>query len=327
MLARAAEQAVGNFAKKPRQKVRMHLASYLSRAWTFALLAIVSPGSREPRRRESAYAASSYTAWADFAEMPAPSSGLIFGRKNMRTALKFSVALVAVLAGCTNKTNEPTASRSPGTSSSAPSGKEESKRDRALVRFVQAIPDSNRMDLFFGDNKVFSNVSYKEVTPYIEVPAERHEFKLQTSGETQAQPRATNNEGLTAGGRYTLVALKKDNGELNLLPVNDDLAAPSAGKAKVRFINAATGLGKVDVASPSEKMFSGVEPESSTSYKEVAPLRGPLEVRNDKKVATLRIRNVDLEPDKMYTIVLLGGSGKPLEAVPVMDELTPATGD
>src|SRR5207249_9175522 len=29
MLARAAEQAVGNFAKKPRQKVRMHLASYL----------------------------------------------------------------------------------------------------------------------------------------------------------------------------------------------------------------------------------------------------------------------------------------------------------
>jgi hypothetical protein len=112
------------------------------------------------------------------------------------------------------------------------------------------------MDLWFGDMKVFSNVAFKEVTPYVEVPAERHDFKLQLAGDTQTTAPATNSEGLSAGGHYTIVAERKngDKGGYTLDAMNDDLKVPTDGKAKVRVVNAAVGLGKIDVVGPDGKV-------------------------------------------------------------------------
>lgn len=183
------------------------------------------------------------------------------------------------------------------------------------------------MDLWFGDMKVFSNVGYKQVTPYIEVPAERHDFKLQNSGDTQTNALATNSEGLTAGAHYTIVAEKKNSKDqaLTLDSLNDDLTLPAEGKAKIRIVNAALGLGKIDVVGPDGKIFSGVGDDTSTSYKDVSAARGTLEVRrSDKKVDVLRITNLNLQPGKIYTIFVVGGAGQPIEGVTVSDELTPS---
>jgi hypothetical protein len=244
---------------------------------------------------------------------------------------RFQTALAfCVLAGCSsNKTNEPSASTTPNGGSTAPSGQEASSHKKALVRFSQTVPGNQRMDLWFGDMKVFSNVAYKEVTPYVEVPAERHDFKLEPAGDTQTTAPATNSEGLSAGGHYTIVAEKKGSkdGALTLDPLNDNLKAPAGGKAKLRIVNAAVGLGKIDVVGPDGKIFGGIGENSSTSYKEVAPIRGTFEIRrSDKSVDALRIPNMSLQPGKLYTIFIVGGDGQRLEALPVTDQLTPPAG-
>src|SRR5581483_6066599 len=112
---------------------------------------------------------------------------------------------------------------------------------------------------------------------------------------------------------------------LTLDPLTDDLAAPSGGKAKVRVVNATTGIGKLDVIGPDGKIFTGVGNNSSTSYKDVNPMRGTIEVRRgDKSVDVLRIANQNLQNGKIYTIIVVGGSGQPVEAVTVSDEQTPS---
>lgn len=245
-------------------------------------------------------------------------------------AFQSTLALCILLAGCSsNKTNQPTASTTPGGGSTAPSGQAAATQKKALVRFAQTVPGNQRMDLWFGDMKVFSNVAYKEVTPYVEVAAERHEFKLQRSGDAQPGAPATNSEGLTAGEHYTIVAERKGakDADYTLEALNDDFKVPADGKAKVRVVNAAVGLGKIDVVGPDGKMFGGVGEVSSTSYKEVDPTSGTIEVRrNDKSVDALRIPNMRFDPGKMYTILIVGGAGQRLEAIPVTDQLTPPSG-
>jgi hypothetical protein len=242
--------------------------------------------------------------------------------------------MCAGLAACTNPTNQPSASRTPSGDSSAPSGREAANQKKALVRFAQTVPGDQRLDLWFGDVKVFSNAAYKEVTPYIEVPAEQHDFKLQHSGGVQPagefQVLAANREGLKAGAHYTLIAERKNRAgaALTLDPLSDDLTPPSEGKAKLRVVNAAAGLGKVDVVGPDGRIFSGVGDDSSTSYKEIAITPGALEIRkSDRKADLLRITDANLQGGRVYTIFLIGGgAGAKLEAITITDQLTPPAG-
>ena len=244
-----------------------------------------------------------------------------------------AVTLCAALpfAGCDRKSKEPSASQTPGGTSTAPSGQEAASQKKALVRFAQDVSEtqSPSVDLWFGDMKVFSNVGYKQITPYVEVPAERHDFKIQRAGETQVTALATSSEGLAAGGHYTIVAERhsaKDQ-QLALDVLKDDLSVPATGKSKLRVVNATVGLGKIDMYGPDGKLFTGIGERSSTSYKDVPPTAGTIEVRRaDKKTDVLRITKANLQAGKIYTIVVSGGSGAPIESVIVADQQTPPVG-
>src|SRR5262249_39814690 len=146
---------------------------------------------------------------------------------------------------------------------------------------------------------------------------------------TQTNASATNSEGLSAGGHYTIVAERKsvkDPG-YTLDAIDDDLKPPSEGKAKVRVVNSAVGLGKIDIIGPNGKILTGVAQDSSTCYRHVPPSQGTLEIRrNDKSVDALRIPNMSIQSGQLYTIFIVGGAGQRLEAIPVTDRLIPPTG-
>jgi hypothetical protein len=258
-------------------------------------------------------------------------------------------ACVALTIGCGNKTQQATTTNTEGATSQAPSGQQAANQKAALVRFVNAVP-GRAVDLWFGDQKAFTDVSYKTVTPYKELPNERHDFKLTRTG--QANPDATNvknSEGLNAGDHYTIVATLDNNGKEKLDVITDRLSEPANGKAKIRVINASGE--EVDVYAPAamnsrtsgsadraknpnaarneeEKWFGGVNQVSSTSYKEVDPMNGTLQIRpanaNNKRVARGGVNvPVDLNAGKLYTLVVTGGErGHALDVIRVEDQLT-----
>jgi len=231
-------------------------------------------------------------------------------------------ALIAILgtAACNKKTEQPTSTAtSEGQTSTAAAGTTAARQDRALVRFVNADPGHATADLWFGDMKAFSDVAYKAVTPYTELPADRSTFKLRASG--QNTDVATNNEGLYAGRHYTLVAIRKQDGTNILRAVSDDLDAPSAGKAKVRMINAAPNAGELDLVQARDRkneIFDGIDFDSPTSFKEVEP--GNFEVRHDdNKAPALRLPQLSVQPDKFYTVIITGD--RAVESIRIEDQL------
>jgi hypothetical protein len=238
-------------------------------------------------------------------------------------SIHFAVAIACALllvAGCQPKTQTPSETTVGDQTTRAPAGEDVAKRDRALVRLVNARED--QVDIYFGELKAFDRVDSQNVTSYSELPAERHDLKVFHAGSADP-PIASNSEGLNEGDHYTAVAVKNKDGSAGLTLFKDDLSNPSNGKARIRIINAATGVDEVDVfqAGNKDSLVSGVNFNSATGYKEVDPTIMTLEIRKKgDKQPSFRISDLNLAAGKTYTIIVLNGPNA-IRAVSVEDRL------
>ncbi|MCI0419486.1 MAG: DUF4397 domain-containing protein [Acidobacteria bacterium] len=213
-------------------------------------------------------------------------------------------------------------------STTAPASRDVAKRDKALVRVVHAMPAKPPVDAFAGESKTFSNVTYKTVTPYAELPDNRHRLTLKPAGQTK--PLTESSENFAGGKHYTLIAMpssaKDPKPELKV--VADHLTPPTAGKARVRVINASPDAGELDVyvMKDAEKLFGGVNFKSEAGYAEIAPTTTVVELRpQGKKEPLLMLPQFSFEPNKTYTIVIMGqAKANRLEAVTVEDQFVGA---
>lgn len=237
------------------------------------------------------------------------------------TPLSISAIAILVLAACNKPTTRPSLTSSDGSSSTAPAGITAKAADKALVRFINATPAPK--DLRFGELAAFSNVPPMNASPYRELPANGSQFKLFNAGNL-SDPLAINDEDPSAGLHYTIVAMNGTDGQTILSPVRDKIAEIAPGKAKVRVIHAASGVKKVDIypAGTNEPLVDGVAFKEATGYKEVNPVLTEIALRTtDSKSGAVTLRNLTLEPGKLYTLVIMGGNGQPLVSKVIEDQV------
>lgn len=235
-----------------------------------------------------------------------------------------AVVLAIVAAGC-SRTD--TTARNEETAATPEAAR---TRESAQVRFVNAYPST--VDLYFGDTPIFSGVEYKGVTPYKQVQEDWAQFKLRPAGQPNAEPLATNIEMVGDGERFTIIALAKEDGKATLRALEDD-ERPVPNKAKVRFVHAARAATDADIVltGRTDPLFDGVDPNSTTDYVEVDPMKAALEVRSDDgNRSLLKIANVNFEPGRLYTFVIVDGkqSGT-LDVIQLTDQTdqAPASAD
>lgn len=224
--------------------------------------------------------------------------------------------------GC-SKPGEHSAVESSGAGKgTAPAADVAKKTDDAMVRFVNATPSAK--DLAFGDATQFTDVKARDVTGYKLVPAERHDFKLFLNG-SNAQAMATDSEGLTAGKHYTVVAVTQPDGSFKLDDIADDLMPPDPGKAKVRIINAAPDASTVDLFTGADNraLFSNTALGQATDYKQVIPSEANLSIQvSGQPKSEAPVKDVELQPGKLYTILVFGDKNGKIKVKTVEDEFT-----
>ena len=203
---------------------------------------------------------------------------------------KFPASIVligALLAASCSKPSFPSETTVEGATSTAPSTADAKQEHKTLLRFINATGGAK--DLYFQDELAFRSVESAGVTSYLALPSPRgdahHELKLYDSASPVGKPLITDSEPETTGHRYTVLTLE-DRGKFVLIMIPDQLKPPAPGKTKVRSIHAAPGA----------------DFGHFTEYKEIAP-------------------TTELEAGKLYTIVLLGGGGKPITPKLIEDEL------
>lgn len=252
----------------------------------------------------------------------------------MTKKLPIVLALAAAVAagGCRRDTDQhPIASDTPSGASQAPPAASANERDQALVRVVNAVPDSPAVEVTAGKMSVASEVKYGSVTPYKPVPAANDDFVVKLAGKADAPVLAENNEQIMSGKHYTVIAFPgKEHDKVAVEVVTDDIVTPDPGKARVRVVHAAAGIDTVDVFAQggTDEIFGGVDFRETTGYKEIDPSVTTLELKDTTgKNKTVARPNVSVEPGKSYTIVVTGrANGSPsLQAMVIEDRVVGQT--
>jgi len=241
-----------------------------------------------------------------------------------KAVLSASIGVLLALAACSsNKVAENAPVKSGGDGKgTAPASAAAKQVDKALVRFVNGTVASK--DLAFGDLTTFAGVDSFDITPYKELPADRHEFKL-FAKDQKGEPLATNSEGLSSGKHYTVLAVTEKDGKTTLDPVSDDLTPPSPGMAKVRVINLAPAMKNADLYAGGKKdaLISGAGLDRPTSYNDVSPSEAALYLRNSmSKKNSVRVEDMKLKAGKLYTILVFQDKHGKLKVKTIEDEFT-----
>lgn len=182
----------------------------------------------------------------------------------------------------------------------------------AKVNIVHASPDAPGVDLLLNGTKLNpAPVLYLDKTGYLTVNEGTQNVKVNVAGTTNSVINA--NIPFTKNMNYSIFAVDSVS-KISALLTTDDLTAPAAGKAHIRFIHLSPNAPAVDVA-----VTGGAVVFDDYDFKEVSdftPLNAgtyDLEVRvAGTSTVALPLPGIALTAGKIYTVFakgFLGGTG------------------
>jgi hypothetical protein len=191
----------------------------------------------------------------------------------------------------------------------------------ALVRVVHLSADAPEVDLYVDGTRTLSAVSFKSASRYRSLPAGAHTLAVRPAGSAPGStPAASVRASLRAGAPYSAVLLGT-MAQLKAVVVKDDFAAPPAGRAKLRVIDAAPQSPPLDIAvADGPVLFRDVRFGEVTPFVTVAAGSMSMEVRASGTTRVLFTQGAARIPAGM--IVTLAGTisaAGQIETLPILD--------
>ena len=180
------------------------------------------------------------------------------------------------------------------------------------LMIIHASPDAPAVDLLLDGTKLNSSaVNYTDNTAYISAAAGTRVLKVNVAGTstTAFQARLS-----VVSGKNSSVFAIDSVSKLSGLVVEDNLAAPAAGKAHVRFIHLSPDAPAVDVAvTGGGVVFGNQSFEDFTAFTPLDANTYNLEVRlAGTSTVVLPLPGIVLTAGKIYTVYakgFVGGTG------------------
>jgi hypothetical protein len=182
---------------------------------------------------------------------------------------------------------------------------------QANVMAVHASPDAPGVDLLVDGAIVGTNLQFPSNTAYLGVAGGTRNIKVNVTGTSTTVIEA--NLPVTGGITYSVFAIDSVT-TIDALVLTDDLTAPAAGKAHVRFIHLSPNAPAVDVAvTGGPVLFPNQSFKGYTAFTPVDAGTYDLEVRlAGTTTVVLPLPGIALTAGKIYTVFakgFVGGTG------------------
>jgi hypothetical protein len=177
----------------------------------------------------------------------------------------------------------------------------------AKVQLVNTSTDAGPTKLYMSDVlRTTSAVSYGNASGYNLTYTGQVDAAVQSSAGTVL---ATANTSLDADGAYTFF-LTGTSGNYSLITLNDNTAAPSSGKAKVRFVQASQSLTSANLLGNGVALFTAQGYKAASSYGEVTAGTYVFTITNATSGTILATgTSIALQAGKNYTVYTSGITG------------------
>lgn len=216
----------------------------------------------------------------------------MFALKNLKKQILVASLVVAAFASCKKDDDTP-----------APV-------EEAKIKIKHASPDAPSVDLYVDGAKInTAALAYNNNTGYVKIKAGARNIKVNAAGATTSV--INSNVTLTKDKNYTLFAANRLSAIEGVL-LEDNLAAPAAGKAHVRFVHLSPDAPAVNIVNgtATTNMFSSLAFKSGTAFTPVdataAGTAFAFNIRNASTSAAVTTINANLVAGKIYTIVIRG---------------------
>ncbi|HQF27927.1 MAG TPA: DUF4397 domain-containing protein [Bacteroidia bacterium] len=182
----------------------------------------------------------------------------------------------------------------------------------AKMMVVHASPDAPGVDLYVAGSKVNTDpVEFLDATGYLSVTEGTRNVKVNVAGTSTTVINA--DLPFTKNVNYTLFAVDSVS-KLSTVRLTDDLTAPAAGKAHVRFVHLSPNAPAVDVAvTGGAVVFANKSFKQATDFTPLDAGTYNLEVRvAGTSTVALDLDPITLTAGKIYTVYaggFLGGVG------------------
>lgn len=231
------------------------------------------------------------------------------------------LAMVAVLAyACSTTARQAKVAAADSTRARAARAvSENTRRHPAMVRFVNAMPNSAALELGQDSLLLFSNVVFGAVSPYKAVPAEAFHFTLRRAAT--AGYDASSAASLHSGERYTVLAVPDTGDGMAVRVIRDDLV-PDSGLARVRLIDATPGITNMvfAIVGQDEPLFNAAHDSGGIHFRDVSPTTAGFRVRGGPNGQMLvSLKSMALAAGTTYTFVLTARPRHPVTAISFAD--------
>jgi hypothetical protein len=194
----------------------------------------------------------------------------------------------------------------------------------SVVRVAHFSPDTPRMDVYAAgfdgaESLVLPKLGFGEVSQYMNLPAGTYAFSMRPAGSPATSTAALRvSASLAEGGIYTFAAFgRTDSLETDLL--TDDMAAPGAGQARVRIIQAAGDSDPVDVSTSANPLFASGAPLGTVGSYATVPA-GTLDITASADGVDDVSSRLDLAAGTVTSVVVLDqATGTGLQVMRVTD--------
>lgn len=191
----------------------------------------------------------------------------------------------------------------------------------SFVRLLHASPDAPPVDIYANDKLVAKNFSYRDFTPYLNIPSGNTSIRVFPAGR-KINPVINTSIFVPAKSIFTVAAAGKLD-QISILAIPEPVKQVPEGKSLIRFAHLSSNTPSVDITLPNgTKLFSDVEFKEYTEYIPVDAGTYTLEARpaGTSQVA-LTVPNIALKPNNFYTVYAVGllGNKPPLQVLIPLD--------
>lgn len=178
------------------------------------------------------------------------------------------------------------------------------------VSVTNSVASSTTLDFIIDNQKVNSQAfKYGDIIDYFTAYSGNRTFEVYNRASNTKI--ASKSGSLLAGKLYSLFVADTAS-KTTFVLVEDDLARPVTGKAKVRFVHLSPDTEKLDVTSGDSTLFSGKAYKEYTSFKAIEgdktySFKFKKNQTPDIKAA---LDNIEIKKNLIYTILVKGYAGK-----------------
>jgi hypothetical protein len=180
------------------------------------------------------------------------------------------------------------------------------------VRLAHLSPDTPPVDVYLSAvtpgaaTKKFPAVGYGVVSTYMPLEAGTYSVAMRNVNAPESSaPVLSTQVTVAVGGAYTVAGVGRF-ADLGLRVIGDNLALPSAGKAKVRVINASVRAPSLDVsvATTGATIATAAAFATTTEYREVNPGRWPLKLQPSGSSTATEV-GANCQAGGVYSVLVL----------------------